>query len=80
MEVNDLLKIKEKMDNLEKDIAKDEGVLEQLMNDLNELGFSSVKKANKEIKRLTELIEEKEEQLTNDMKILEEKMEDWDDL
>ncbi len=79
MDTEDLLKLKMDLEKVGKEIDQKQGALDQMMNNLKELGFDSTKKAQKEIDRLEDLIKEKEEELEEDMEKIEEVVEGWDD-
>ena len=79
MNTEDLLKLKKDLEKIEKEIDQDQGAYNQMLKSLKELGFDNTKDATKEVKRLEELIEEKQHELESDLKIIEEEMEEWDD-
>lgn len=79
MNTEDLLKLKKDLEKIEKEIDQDQGAYNQMLKSLKELGFDNTKDATKEVKRLEELIEEKQHELESDLKIIEKEMEEWDD-
>ncbi|KKK56817.1 hypothetical protein LCGC14_3050990, partial [marine sediment metagenome] len=58
-----LLDLKERIEDADRDAARLEGQMTSLIESLKKLGYSSVKEAEKALKKLDNLIEEKEEEL-----------------
>ncbi len=67
-----LLDLKERIEDADRDAARLEGQMTSLMESLKKLGYSSVKEAEKALKKLDNLIEEKEEELNTAILKVEE--------
>ncbi len=63
MNEKQLLDLKERIEDADRDAARLEGQMTSLMESLKKLGHSSIKEAQKALKKLDDLIEEKEEEL-----------------
>ena len=74
----DLRQLKRKIDNLGKELARDEGSLAQLMEQLHELGYDSLEDAAEGLKQLEREASDTETQLSKQIKTLSEIMEAWD--
>lgn len=60
MNEKDLLDLKERIEGADRDATRLEGQMTSLMDSLKKLGYSSIKKAEEALKKLDDLIEEKE--------------------
>ncbi len=67
-----LLDLKERIEDADRDAARLEGQMTSLIESLKKLGYSSVKEAEKALKKLDNLIEEKEEELNTAILKVEE--------
>ena len=72
MNEKDLLDLKERIEEADRDAARLEGQMTSLMESLKKLGHSSIKEAEKALKKLEDLIEEKEEALNTAIRKVEE--------
>ena len=72
MNEKDLLDLKGRIEDADRDAARLEGQMTSLMESLKKLGHSSIKEAEKALKKLEDLIEEKEEALNTAIRKVEE--------
>jgi len=79
MNRDQLLRLKEKIDLLEREVAQYEGQLEQLKRNLREMGCDSIGAAKKRLEELEGEIAELEDQYRADVQAIEEAMSDWDE-
>mgnify|MGYP000713022386 CR=1 FL=1 len=79
MDREKLLQLREIIDNLEKEVAQDEGSLRQMVQDLREQGFKSVEDASRKLKELETEIDKMDGQLSERIGRVEEMMREWKD-
>ncbi len=72
MNEKDLLDLKGRIEDADRDAARLEGQMTSLMESLKKLGHASIKEAEKALKKLDELIEEKEGKLNTALHKVEE--------
>jgi len=72
MNEKELLNLKERIEDADRDAARLEGQMTSLMESLKKLGYSSIKEAKKALKKLDDLIEEKEEEFNTAIHKVEE--------
>ncbi len=67
-----LLDLKGRIEDADRDAARLEGQMTSLMESLKKLGYSSIEEAEKALKKLDDLIEEKEGELNTAIHKVEE--------
>jgi len=72
MNEKELLGLKERIEDADRDAARLEGQMTSLMENLKKLGYDSIKKAEDALKKLDDLIEEKEQELNTAIRKVEE--------
>jgi len=72
MNEKDLLDLKERIEDADRDAARLEGQMTSLMESLKKLGHSSIKEAQAALKKLDDRIEKKEGQLNTAIRKVEE--------
>ena len=72
MNEKQLLDLKERIEDADRDAARLEGQMTSLMESLKKLGHSSIKEAQKALKKLDDLIEEEEGELNAAIRKVEE--------
>lgn len=72
MNERELLNLKERIEDADRDAARLEGQMTSLMESLKKLGHSSIKEAERALKKLDDLIEEKEGQFNTAIRKVEE--------
>ncbi len=75
MNEKDLLDLKERIEDADRDGARLEGQMTSLMESLKKLGYSSIEKAKDALKELDDSIENEEEKLNEAIRKVEEQYE-----
>lgn len=78
MDKQELLRLKDQIDDTERELSQDEGSLRQMMEDLKSQGYKSVEEAEKKLKALEKDIERKEDDLSDRSAKIEQAMDEWD--
>lgn len=75
MNEKDLLDLKERIEDADRNAARLEGQMTSLMESLKKLGYSSLEEAKKALKKLDDSIEDEEEKLNGAIRKVEEQYE-----
>ncbi|KKL94093.1 hypothetical protein LCGC14_1868120 [marine sediment metagenome] len=75
MNEKELLNLKERIEDADRDAARLEGQMTSLMESLKKLGYSSIEAAKKALKKLDDSIEEEEGKLNTAIRKVEEQYE-----
>ncbi len=73
MNEKDLLDLKDRIEEADRNAVHLEGQMSSLMDNLEQMGHSSVKEAKKELEKLDDKIEKKEELLNKAIREVEER-------
>lgn len=76
---DDLLQLKRRIEQLNREVARDEGSLTQLMETLHEQGFDSLSAATRGLEQLEQDIADIEHQLSDQVAQIRETMAAWED-
>lgn len=76
--MEDLLNLKRQIEQLGKELARDEGSLAQLIEQLQEQGYRTIEDATEALKQLEADVAEKEAQLSKRVETLNAIMSQWE--